>query len=186
MSNAKTQATDLIAINFKPIPYKRRDTRLTVSAKDIVEMDRSLLDDVIAQLSELLEARKDIYSPAQVAMEVLTTPELERDTKGDNKGKPKKNPQTGQFVAKPFDIKTQRIINRILNEIEPKLDKMGDDQFKHKAFKIQLKAKDALYFAKRMIIYFDEFSSVQSYVPDAYDMYLDLKAEATKIIESGN
>lgn len=180
------QTTDLITIDLAPIKFKRRDQNLTVSARQIVDLDSDLLENMLDQLSKKLKSKEDTYSPAEVLVDVLTTPEVERETKGDDKGKPKKNPQTGQFVAKPFSIKTQRIINRILNEVEPKLDKMGEDRAKHKSFPLKLKPKDALYLAKRMVTYFDEFASVQTYVPDAYDLYYNLKQDATKVIDASD
>jgi len=176
-------APDTISVELKPVKFTRRDTNMTISAQQIVDLDSDLMADFIEQLSERIKDKADTFSPALTVVDVLTSPELERETKGDTKGKPKTNPQTGQMIAKSFDIKTQRTINRILTEVETKLDKMGDDREKHKPMTIKLKPKDALYLAKRMMVHFDEFGSVQTYVPDAYDIFADLKAEATKSIE---
>jgi len=186
MSKESATSPGLIEIGFKPVKYKRRNSDLSVSAKQIVGLSADVLSNFVEALAKELDNKLDVYSPAKTVTEVLTSPELERETSGENKGKPKINAQSGQLTAKPFNIKTQRIINRVLDAIEAKLDPMGTDRKKHKAFKVKLKYDDAIYMAKRMMAHFNEFASIESYVPDAYTMYEDIKNEVTKRKTNGD
>jgi len=149
--------------------YKLRKPNFIVRASDLTSLRDEEFPAFKAQLLEGAVNKEDVFSLPEEVTEVLETPELERD----KDGKIKRNQQE-QAQAKPFSVKTQRIINRVLGKIEPVVDK----QTTSKGFKIKLKPSDAIYLAERMMTHFDEYPRVRKGVTDAYDHFVRVKADA--------
>jgi hypothetical protein len=138
--------------------------------------DGKKLLETVERLDKMFMAKSDIFSIVAEVKLVLESMEMERDEKG------KKVKIEGKFQAKPFEIKSQRLINVILTPIYDAIDDWDEkNKGKHKDLQIQLAPKYAIYLCDRMIEQCSEYSYTGSFIVEMHDYFLQKKTEAEMV-----
>lgn len=133
----------------------------------------------LGNLEKRFTAQSDIFSMVSEVKLVLESMELQKGSDGK-----KTKGQDGRFIAMPFDIKTQRLINIILTPIHDKIDEWDEkNQGEHKNMKINIAPKYAIYLCERMMEQCNEYSYVANHIIEMHDYFLLKKKEAETVQE---
>ncbi len=151
--------------------YQLKKPNPLIGVDQLMQLDEKGFNRLKKDIGEGNGNQEDTLSLFEEVALVLESPEIERD---DN-DKIQRN-QQGQAQAKPFDIKSQRIVNRLLDQIEDKTN----GKKKPKSVTVEAKPDDVVYMCDRMMAHFNEYPRIRKGITEAYDHFVDLKAEADK------
>jgi hypothetical protein len=172
-----------ITLNTKNVREYSAPIRLNAAlvVKAYEEGDQAL-EEFIETIKNLVDKEESFYSEIEEVVETLASPRMKKDSDGlpiiDQQGQPQKI---------PLPMKSQRAFLRIMDLIEDaqtKAELEGVDFDKAGAeLTIEFPPRLALYLAERVKERCGEYYSANLAIVELHDKFVDLKADAQKIID---